>query len=289
MPKFENCKIIYRTLGIQELRSLRFFYKKHTLAVYPSCGMLHFGMVSSPSFSLLPSSQAPLREVLPSNTKFSLLVYERRVTFLVSHKPTYRQGINLLFNRPAPSVSLWADCIVNKYFPSSFYYLCLLGESSVMFGVKPGRLIMIASFFKYSSFFRCQALMDIIVTDYPGNDYRFEITYVLLSTTRNQRIYLRTWARDRDAVASVSQLFESAKWLEREMWDMYGVPFSGHPDLRRILTDYGFFGHPLRKDFPLSGFFEIRYDDTSRRIAFERLGFSQELRLFYFWAPWNRA
>ena len=123
--------------------------------------------------------------------------------------------------------------------------------------------------------------MDIICVDLPSRRNRYSLTYVVLSIKHQSRIYVRVYTDGASSVPSIFNIFNSANWLEREIWDMFGVPFSGHPDLRRILTDYGFFGHPLKKDFPLTGFFEIRYDDTSRRIVSESLNLIQELRLFF--------
>lgn len=124
--------------------------------------------------------------------------------------------------------------------------------------------------------------MDIFGDDYITRTERFEITYCLLSPKRDERVYLRVFVSELTLLPSLSNLYSSANWLEREVFDMYGVIFTGHSDLRRILTDYGFLGYPLRKDFPLTGFFEIRYDDTARRIVSEGVKLTQELRLFFF-------
>lgn len=129
--------------------------------------------------------------------------------------------------------------------------------------------------------------MDVWGVDFPSRTKRFEVNYCLLSYKRDERVYLRVFTSELNAIPSLSHLFSSANWLEREVWDMFGVPFSGHPDLRRILTDYGFQGHPLRKDFPVSGYCEVRYDDTSRQVVFEGVKLIQEMRLFFFSNPWK--
>ena len=130
--------------------------------------------------------------------------------------------------------------------------------------------------------------MDIWGVDYPDKNERFEVNYQLLSIYLNVRIVLRLTVEEFEGVDSVSSLFSSAGWLEREVWDMYGVFFFENTDLRRILTDYGFQGHPLRKDFPLSGFMEVRYDDSEKRVVYEPLEVSQEFRSFNFSSPWEK-
>lgn len=121
----------------------------------------------------------------------------------------------------------------------------------------------------------------MFANDYVARAKRFEVTSCFISPKRAERLYLRFFVNELTVVPSLTNLYQSANWLEREVWDMYGVSFAGHPDLRRILTDYGFLGHPLRKDFPLTGFFELRYDDTSRRMVSETVNLTQELRLFF--------
>ena len=132
------------------------------------------------------------------------------------------------------------------------------------------------------------ALMDIWCVDYPQKVNRFEINYLLVSLKYNFKIILKVNVSETDSIASVSNIFGSAGWLEREIWDMQGVFFTNNLDLRRILTDYGFEGYPLRKDFPMSGFVEIRYDDTEKRIVQELLEVSQEYRIFNFKSPWEK-
>lgn len=130
-------------------------------------------------------------------------------------------------------------------------------------------------------------LMDVWGSDYPHRINRFEVNFMLLNLSLPYRLIVRVSTNEYTPISTVSDIFNSAAWLEREVWDMYGVYFSGHKDLRRILTDYGFSGYPLRKDFPLTGYTEVRYDDTKKQVVLEPLEISQELRLFNFKSPWE--
>ncbi len=130
-------------------------------------------------------------------------------------------------------------------------------------------------------------LMDICAVDYPERDQRFEVVYNLLSLKHNFRIRVKVYADETTPVDSMTSIFSGANWFEREVWDMYGISFNDHPDLRRILTDYGFEGHPLRKDFPLTGFVEVRYDQTEKRVVYEPVKLMQEYRNFDFTSPWE--
>ena len=130
-------------------------------------------------------------------------------------------------------------------------------------------------------------LSDLTAVDYPNRPYRFEMVYQLLSITMNQRLRLLVAVDEGSVVPSVISIYNAANWAEREVWDMFGIFFSGHPDLRRLLTDYGFEGHPLRKDFPLTGYVEVRYDDTQRRVVYEPVHLVQEYRDFDFLSPWE--
>ncbi|MBW9117657.1 NADH-quinone oxidoreductase subunit C [Rhizobium cauense] len=130
-------------------------------------------------------------------------------------------------------------------------------------------------------------LLDICGVDWPGRVERFDVVYHLLAPKRNVRVRVKIRADEVTSVPSVCNLFPCANWYEREAWDMYGIVFEGHPDLRRILTDYGFEGHPLRKDFPLTGFVELRYDDAVKRVVYEPVELKQEYRDFDFLSPWD--
>ena len=131
-----------------------------------------------------------------------------------------------------------------------------------------------------------RVLVDLTAVDFPENDKRFEVVYMLLSLKYNVRIRVKTHVNEMSSLDSVSDIYLSANWLEREVWDMFGICFRNHPDLRRLLTDYGFDGHPLRKDFPLNGYTAMRYDDTQKIILYELTELSQEYRNFDFQSPW---
>ena len=132
-----------------------------------------------------------------------------------------------------------------------------------------------------------QQLMEIAGVDYPDRAERFEVVYMLLSVTRNSRILVKVSTDEATPVPSVTGLWPVAGWLEREVFDMYGVVFAGNPDLRRILTDYGFEGHPFRKDFPLTGYQELRYSEEEKRVVYEPVKLAQDLRQFDFMSPWE--
>ena len=132
-------------------------------------------------------------------------------------------------------------------------------------------------------------LIDLCGVDFPERDERFEVVYHLLSMRQNQRIRVKVTTDAATPVPSVTGVFSAAGWFEREAWDLYGILFSDHPDLRRILTDYGFQGHPMRKDFPLTGYVELRYDDDQKRVVYEPVKLTQEFRTFDFLSPWEGA
>lgn len=135
---------------------------------------------------------------------------------------------------------------------------------------------------------RCQLLMDLTAVDYPERlSARFEVVYSLLSLRHNHRIRVKVPATEETLVPSVVEIYNSAGWFEREVWDMYGVMFDGNPDLRRILTDYGFDGHPQRKDFPLTGYVEVRYDEELKRVVYEPVKLTQDFRSFDYLSPWE--
>ncbi|RWX78840.1 NADH-quinone oxidoreductase subunit C [Neorhizobium lilium] len=131
------------------------------------------------------------------------------------------------------------------------------------------------------------SFIDISGVDYPAREKRFDVVYHMLSPRHNSRVRVKIVAGEDEAVPSVYSVYPGADWFEREAWDMYGIIFDGHPDLRRILTDYGFEGHPLRKDFPLTGFVEVRYDDSAKRVVYEPVELRQEFRSFDFLSPWE--
>ena len=130
-------------------------------------------------------------------------------------------------------------------------------------------------------------LMDVAGADYPDRPMRFDVVYNLLSLRHNWRVRVKVQTDESSLVPTVTRVYPSAGWFEREVWDLFGVRFSGHPDLRRILTDYGFEGHPLRKDFPLTGYVEVRYDSEQRRVVYEPVKLPQDFRNFDFLSPWE--
>lgn len=134
-----------------------------------------------------------------------------------------------------------------------------------------------------------QQMMEIAGADYPSRAERFDVVYMLLSVTKNHRLMVKVTAAENTPVPTVTTLWPNAGWLEREVFDMYGVIFSGNPDLRRILTDYGFEGHPFRKDFPLTGYTELRYSEEDKRVVYEPVKLAQDLRSFDFMSPWEGA
>ena len=136
---------------------------------------------------------------------------------------------------------------------------------------------------------RFSSLVDITAVDHPERMARFDVVYHFLSMYRNQRIRVKVAVREDEMVPSVHTIHPSANWFEREVFDMFGILFSGHPDLRRLLTDYGFRGHPLRKDFPTTGYVEVRYDEAQKRVVYEPVKLVQEYRQFDFMSPWEGA
>lgn len=150
-------------------------------------------------------------------------------------------------------------------------------------------LIKVLTFLRDDTQCQFKALMDLCGVDHPERDPRFDVVYNLLSISQNTRIRLKTATDEDTPVPSATAVFNSANWWEREAWDLYGIFFADHPDLRRILTDYGFEGHPMRKDFPLTGYVEVRYDDEQKRVVYEPVKLVQEFRNFDFLSPWEGA
>lgn len=176
---------------------------------------------------------------------------------------------------------------LEQYLPAVFRTIHF-SKNTVTFSLNKNTLLpLLMKFFKYSWFLKCSLLIDMWATDFIARSERFEVTYVLISPFLRKRLYLRAYTSELEPIPSVISLFSAANWLEREIWDLYGVLFLNHPDLRRILTDYGFLGHPLRKNFPLTGFSELRYDDVSRKVVSDSLELVQEMRLFFFLNPWR--
>ncbi len=159
------------------------------------------------------------------------------------------------------------------------------GELTVW--TNPGSILKTLRFLRDDSNCLFKLLVDVCGVDYPERPERFEVVYHLLSLKHNHRIRVKLATAEDRPVPSATGVFKTAGWFEREVWDLYGVYFSDHPDLRRILTDYGFEGHPMRKDFPLTGHVEVRYDDEQKRVVYEPVKLVQEFRRFDFLSPWE--
>jgi NADH-quinone oxidoreductase subunit C len=155
--------------------------------------------------------------------------------------------------------------------------------------VEASKIVEVVTFLRDDATCRFVSFIDVTAVDYPGRKKRFDVIYHLLSPIHNARIRLRAEADETTQVPSIIEVFPGADWFERECYDLYGVIFTGHPDMRRLLTDYGFDGHPLRKDFPVTGFVEVRYDDQEKRVLYEPVRLNQEFRKFDFLSPWEGA
>ena len=169
-----------------------------------------------------------------------------------------------------------------------------LERHSIAFGeleisVSAGEIVRVLKFLRDDAGCEFTTLIDITGVDYPSRTRRFDVVYHLLSMTMNQRIRIKIEADEETLVPSVVSVYPVANWQEREIWDMYGVQFAGHPDLRRLFTDYGFEGHPLRKDFPLTGYYEVRYNDEQKKVVYEPVKLMQEFRSFDYMSPWEGA
>ena len=151
------------------------------------------------------------------------------------------------------------------------------------------RIVDVLKFLRDDPKCRFEVLIDICGVDWPARESRFDVVYHLLSPRLNQRIRIKLETDETTPIPSIIEVFPGADWFERETYDLYGVLFTGHPDMRRLLTDYGFDGHPLRKDFPLTGFVEVRYDDQEKRVVYEPVRLNQEFRNFDFLSPWEGA
>lgn len=162
-----------------------------------------------------------------------------------------------------------------------------LVSDELILWTRPASLIRLMTVLRDDSNCQFKVLASVCGADYPAREKRFEVVYNLLSLKHNQRVRVKVATDEATPVPSVVGVFPSASWFERETWDLYGVLFSDHPDLRRILTDYGFEGHPLRKDFPLTGYVEVRYDEEQKRVVYEPVKLAQDFRTFDFTSPWE--
>ena len=160
-------------------------------------------------------------------------------------------------------------------------------KNEIILTIEAQNLVRFFRYLRDHTNMQFKILVDITAVDYPSRAQRFEIVYNLLSIQYNGRIRIKVNVDELTPVDSIISLFKAAGWLEREVWDMFGIFFLNHPDLRRILSDYGFEGHPLRKDFPLTGYVEVRYDDSEKRVITEPVEITQEFRFFDFTSPWE--
>jgi len=162
-----------------------------------------------------------------------------------------------------------------------------LGELTIE--VAPANIVGFVEFLKNDGTCKFNSLVDITAVDYPSRPKRFDVVYHFLSMYQNHRVRLKLAINEDEMVPSLNDVHPSANWFEREIFDMFGILFSGHPDLRRLLTDYGFRGYPLRKDFPTTGYTEVRYDEAQKRVVYEPVSLVQEYRQFDFMSPWEGA
>tara|TARA_B100000963_G_scaffold355796_1_gene374708 strand:+ start:1104 stop:1724 length:621 start_codon:yes stop_codon:yes gene_type:complete len=163
----------------------------------------------------------------------------------------------------------------------------VLENDELLFEIDSENLIEIIQFFKSDDKCKFKQLIDIAGVDYPDEEKRFQLIYLLLSHEYNLRVKILISVNENQTINSITKIYPSANWMEREVFDMYGIKFKNHPDLRRILTDYGFKGHPLRKDFPLTGFNEVRYSEKDKKVIYEPVKLEQNFRNFDFESPWE--
>ena len=157
----------------------------------------------------------------------------------------------------------------------------------IIFDIIPSAIVEVVTYLRSKKGFSFTTLIDITAIDFPAKEKRFQLIYHFLSMAENRRCKITMAVSDQETVNSVTPVFECANWFEREIFDLFGITFSSHPDLRRILTDYGFEGHPLRKDFPTTGFLEVRYDEVEKRVVYEPTSLTQGYRDFDFLSPWD--
>jgi NADH dehydrogenase (ubiquinone) Fe-S protein 3 len=168
-------------------------------------------------------------------------------------------------------------------------YKILVSKKELVLVIPSSRILEILTFLKYHTNCQFKVLIDICAVDFPERQLRFEVIYHLLSIRFNTRIRVKTYINEIIPIKSITSVYNAANWWEREVWDFFGIFFINHPDLRRLLTDYGFDGHPLKKDFPVHGYVEVRYDDTKKRVIYESIELTQEFRSFDFISPWDQT
>ena len=172
---------------------------------------------------------------------------------------------------------------------SDYVHAADVVRDELVVDARADQVVRVLKFLKDDPSCRFEQLTDLCGVDYPERDPRFDVVYHLLSMSHNRRMRLKVGVNEDQPVPSVTDVYPSAGWWERETWDLYGIHFAGNRDLRRILTDYGFDGHPLRKDFPLTGYVELRYDSEQKRVVYEPVKLTQEFRRFDFLSPWEGA
>ena len=177
------------------------------------------------------------------------------------------------------------DFLISKF--SDEITSAYISHDQLTVSINVSSLEEITSFLKLNSVCQFRTLIDITAVDYPEEEYRFQLIYHYLSMHQNIRIRIKIPLKDEGIVPSITSVFPAANWFEREVFDMYGILFGNHPDMRRLLTDYGFKGHPLRKDFPTTGYLEVRYDQEKKKVIYEPVKLNQEYRRFDFVSPWE--
>ncbi|KAB0796649.1 hypothetical protein PPYR_10710 [Photinus pyralis] len=201
----------------------------------------------------------------------------------VETRPTVRKYNPLLKTQLTEFGQYVAECL-----PKYIQKVQIAAGDELELLIAPEGVLPVMQFLKDHHNAQFASLADVTALDVPSRQYRFEVVYNLLSLRYQARVRVKTYTDELTPIESIFDVYRAANWYEREVWDMYGVFFANHPDLRRILTDYGFQGHPLRKDFPLSGYVEVRYDDEQKRVVVEPLELAQEFRKFDLSAPWEQ-
>jgi len=214
----------------------------------------------------------------------SLTRHEGTATGEMETRPTVRKAMDPVARQNLTDFGQYvAECM-----PKYVQKVQLTAGDELEILIAPEGVLPVITFLKDHHNAQFASLADICGLDMPTREYRFEIVYNLLSLRYNSRIRVKTYTDELTPIDSINSVFAAANWYEREIWDMFGVFFTNHPDLRRILTDYGFEGHPLRKDFPLSGYIEVRWDDEAKRVVQEPVELAQEFRKFDLAAPWEQ-
>lgn len=227
-----------------------------------------------------------LRSVLNTHKRLvctSKLTFAAEVNKTEDLKPTIRKTSEMKTVQLTDYGIFVAECL-----PKFVQKVQIAHGDELEIMISPEGIVPVLSFLKDHHLAQFESLVDIAGVDVPTREYRFEIIYNLLSLRYNARIRVKTYTDELTPLDSAYEVFKAADWYEREIWDMFGVYFNNHPDLRRILTDYGFEGHPFRKDFPLSGYVEVRYDDEVKRVVVEPLELTQEFRKFDLVGPWEQ-